>query len=743
MKRVLLWFAVIALIGSSTSVTASAAVKAGGACTKVKATTISNGYKYTCVKSGKKLIWSKGVKVVVKATPNPTPSATPAPSPASYFPKTSSYLDNSRTMNGAGGANNLGANMAAITVEEQRGTRSGSLQIKVISPVKGGVSFDSGILDFSADSFTLFVEGTICFVIYRTEVTEFSGKDGTGSQKNWAVNEGPRAESGNCPPFGTVITPGPITLPKEGLQIVKSNLSASNDYTVSFKAVNFKSYQISLESQLNSDVLWESPIKNGSQSEITENVGKLKCDTLYNTRVKLWSEPNGTGKLISNIRRHYISSYPCGKPASTPKDELKEGGFCGTVGSTFITSEGTFLCRRVVNDKNTWILYKKNESFPNQSNVSLPIDTCKLTDKRVSDVPQTLNNSFPRPDRFKPSTGVVNVALTGIDFSDAPGKGLPFDRAPGLIKYFNEWFDFYSGGKMKLKWFEVNKWLRVDALSTDFNQKTNPFTAVNLMNTKVFGALEPLMPLETIPLVLIYFPEQLDNSDDGYMPFRGGGFKLANGTMYEPYYWGGDPYAQPITTYYLHEILHGIGFTGHAPLNGGPFGILMNNQDSKSYGIDVWSGFINNWYDKENIVCLDKANLEKSEFKLESIDTNPKGVISGMVKLNDKEILVIEPRRQGKFSTFADGFAGVTVYKVDTSKVYARWDRELDGFDFEKNQWAYYLRTDQQKSPEWVFTQGTSSRIVAYPGESFTIDGVRITYKESGNFDTVIVEKVS
>ncbi len=64
MKRVLLWFAVIALIGSSTSVTASAAVKAGGACTKVKATTISNGYKYTCVKSGKKLVWSKGVAFV-------------------------------------------------------------------------------------------------------------------------------------------------------------------------------------------------------------------------------------------------------------------------------------------------------------------------------------------------------------------------------------------------------------------------------------------------------------------------------------------------------------------------------------------------------------------------------------------------------------------------------------------------------------------------------------------------------
>jgi len=89
MKRRLIWLAVIALIGSSTSVTASAAVKAGGTCTKVKTTTISNGYKYTCVKSGKKLVWSKGVKVVAKptpaptATPTPTPSATPEPAAVS------------------------------------------------------------------------------------------------------------------------------------------------------------------------------------------------------------------------------------------------------------------------------------------------------------------------------------------------------------------------------------------------------------------------------------------------------------------------------------------------------------------------------------------------------------------------------------------------------------------------------------------------------------------------------------
>jgi hypothetical protein len=51
-----------------------AAVKAGGICTKLNATSTSGGYKFTCIKSGKKLVWNKGVKIT---TATPTQSAKP------------------------------------------------------------------------------------------------------------------------------------------------------------------------------------------------------------------------------------------------------------------------------------------------------------------------------------------------------------------------------------------------------------------------------------------------------------------------------------------------------------------------------------------------------------------------------------------------------------------------------------------------------------------------------------------
>lgn len=60
---------------------ASGAVKPGVACKKLGQISTSNGYKYICVKSAKKLVWSKGVKLASsKPTPTPSAVATPAPS---------------------------------------------------------------------------------------------------------------------------------------------------------------------------------------------------------------------------------------------------------------------------------------------------------------------------------------------------------------------------------------------------------------------------------------------------------------------------------------------------------------------------------------------------------------------------------------------------------------------------------------------------------------------------------------
>ena len=60
------------------------AVKAGATCKKIGTTKVSKGKTYTCIKSGKKKVWDKGVATAapqptVSPTPLPTPSPTPQP----------------------------------------------------------------------------------------------------------------------------------------------------------------------------------------------------------------------------------------------------------------------------------------------------------------------------------------------------------------------------------------------------------------------------------------------------------------------------------------------------------------------------------------------------------------------------------------------------------------------------------------------------------------------------------------
>ena len=81
MKKVLTLVIATAFFGAALAVPASAAVKAGAACSKAGLVNTSAGKKFTCIKSGKKLVWNQGVAVTKPGTKTPT-STTAAPEPA-------------------------------------------------------------------------------------------------------------------------------------------------------------------------------------------------------------------------------------------------------------------------------------------------------------------------------------------------------------------------------------------------------------------------------------------------------------------------------------------------------------------------------------------------------------------------------------------------------------------------------------------------------------------------------------
>ena len=70
---------IAALVLSTLTVAEAASPKAGSSCPKVGTKEVFKGKTFTCIKSGKRLVWNKGAVV---ATPKPSPTPTPSPSPA-------------------------------------------------------------------------------------------------------------------------------------------------------------------------------------------------------------------------------------------------------------------------------------------------------------------------------------------------------------------------------------------------------------------------------------------------------------------------------------------------------------------------------------------------------------------------------------------------------------------------------------------------------------------------------------
>ena len=77
-KRILSLLVITPLLLSSELSTSHAAVKAGAKCTKAGITQVVKNKSYTCVKTGNKLVWNKGVKVQRTPTGNTANAAAKA-----------------------------------------------------------------------------------------------------------------------------------------------------------------------------------------------------------------------------------------------------------------------------------------------------------------------------------------------------------------------------------------------------------------------------------------------------------------------------------------------------------------------------------------------------------------------------------------------------------------------------------------------------------------------------------------
>lgn len=86
MKKLLVLATALLVTSVFTSANAAPQAKSGAKCTKAGLTQTVGGKKFTCIKSGSKLVWNKGVAIKPVATPEPTASVSPTPIETSQSP---------------------------------------------------------------------------------------------------------------------------------------------------------------------------------------------------------------------------------------------------------------------------------------------------------------------------------------------------------------------------------------------------------------------------------------------------------------------------------------------------------------------------------------------------------------------------------------------------------------------------------------------------------------------------------
>jgi hypothetical protein len=230
--------------------------------------------------------------------------------------------------------------------------------------------------------------------------------------------------------------------------------------------------------------------------------------------------------------------------------------------------------------------------------------------------------------------------------------------------------------------------------------------------------------------------------------------------------------ATPPWVFWLHEIGHDWGLYGHAPGNGWSIG-LMTNQAGVSQSLNAWERFVLTWMPDDLVYCDTKSTLVNAKIDLSPLERADQQTKMIAIALDDHRLLVVEAHGVGEwFSrrpeqtanhghslqyTFGDsGYYSVIAYIVDTKfrmpdVVLVNPDGsglQIDnGVNPNLPRYAYLLKVDGGiGSNEYSLHPADDLKtdfgaFVAVQGDSFTIEGIKIKFLATGDYETIEISK--
>ena len=493
-------------------------------------------------------------------------------------------------------------------------------------------------------------------------------------------------------------------------------------------------------------------------TKVSDKNGFMKC---------VWGG-GPTNDFLKNVMWRY---YPNSKVPSSNSNNYTtaplENASCANSGDTFDVSGGILECRWVKGGKLQWI--RINNSKPTFVNAKSPvsIDVCKLQNS-ASVADRTGRNSsgqvgFPLTNTNRNRMflkGTNEVLIVPIDFPDFPGGSEVLAQLDYDKKWMTDWYDYFSNGQSKFNITTVNSWLRmpkerlaypsdaktVDAFAADHGRRmanqAQPF----------IDEITKVIDLRKFSTVYFFYP-------DGEITFvdfiiRNQVFKTKEGDVQlNLFSWGKNLEGMETLkwSYYIHETLHDFGITMHAPGNGWPMSI-GSNQSGISLALNPWEQFLFDWLPANQIYCDDISTLKTATISLSPVEREDQQTKMAVIRLSSTKAVVVESHGIGKWSNFKfgdrefpPGFYSVMAYIVDLDKNVAP-PINSDGTSVGNDEWAWavWQKVQGVQSNQFNVNVGDQKNLAEYVavlGDSFVIEGVRIKFVGTGDYETIEISK--
>ena len=436
----------------------------------------------------------------------------------------------------------------------------------------------------------------------------------------------------------------------------------------------------------------------------------------------------------------------------------KAGAQCTKVGSTSIVGNKTFTCVKYgqFSAWNKGVLTKKPSSsktpkiksitYLPPSQPSANIELCKIkednSNRRRFD--NSLPTGFPASTfPFATKTGTVKWALIPLDFPDLAGEANFRSRVDEQMKLTSEWFDTVSEGKFKVEWVVLDKWVRIPNPTSEYkipysdNLERVP-NAVKLWNNamtesdKVFD----FTGIQTVNFILPKGQDFVLESAQGFPWQPEVKAVVTNEGSVSSFSIPGKFFDVPerqYWSYYAHEFGHAMAMPhiGSSRVSNPFLGLeIMGGQDGETRELSGWVRFVAGWLDDEKVYCQELSTLKNTDVTLVPLSGSGNGVKMVVVPVSATKAVVIESRRETKFSCkMPSKRNGILVYTYDAT------------FGHTEN----FLKP---ATPLGRADEGSSDCFVSrypnpilYKGDKISVEGVTIEVVDSLNYDKIKLSK--